>query len=141
MFYSFRCKIPGYPHDTYDIHSEEHRTLVNTSIPLKENDDGELEYDKCSYYVVNVSDVSAGRAGKRECDSWVYDKSIFKSTFTAEVGMILSEGKRKKNKDFIIFLCYCKTNSYCIIWVDRWAWCRAKPTKAAFHVHCCQKVQ
>ncbi|KAK3098565.1 hypothetical protein FSP39_020715 [Pinctada imbricata] len=97
-----RCRIPGYPGDSYSIQNNHHRELVNASIPLKDDTDGE-EYEKCHYYVINVSDVSAGRGEKRKCDEWVYDTAIFLSTFTAEVNLVCDRQLWTSNASMIFF--------------------------------------
>ena len=80
-----RCKIPGYPNDTYDIQSEYHRQLINLTIPMEENDDGDIVYRQCDYNVYNDSGGIPGHHYQEQCDSWVYDKSTYDSTFASQV--------------------------------------------------------
>ena len=80
-----RCRIPAYPDDTYAVQNENHSRLINASIPTTTGDNADLVYDKCSYYVINISDVTAGRGEKRNCDSWIYERTVYHSTFTDQV--------------------------------------------------------
>ena len=82
IFYC-RCKIPGYGNDTYDIHDVHHAWLVNQTIPITEDGD----YSPCTVYDVTVYDdrISHANGSQRNCDEWVYDKSIFRETLASKV--------------------------------------------------------
>ena len=58
---------------------------MKLAIPVTVNRDGETVYEKCVYNKRNYSDVVNGPVQKEECSAWVYDKSIYDSTFTSEV--------------------------------------------------------
>ena len=73
----FRCTLPGYPNDTFEIQNEYHESLVNSTIPNNKMD-GEDTYDTCLLYQ-NGTNVTT------KCDSWVYDTSVFGSTFVTKV--------------------------------------------------------
>ena len=78
-----RCKIPGYTNDTYDIQGLHHAWLVNQTIPMTADGD----YTKCTVYDVILYDdgLSAATRTQRDCDEWVYDKSVFTETLTSQV--------------------------------------------------------
>ena len=78
-YFNLRCKIPGYPNDTFALQSDYHKALVNQYIPPN-NDDDTLDYDKCHLYDVIGNDNTS-----YSCNEWVYDDSVFESTFTKEV--------------------------------------------------------
>ncbi|XP_064606001.1 organic cation transporter protein-like [Liolophura sinensis] len=87
----FRCSIPGLDNDTYEIQDENHQELVDAYIPVKLGKLGE-EYQSCSLYnhyntsVGNWSTV--GNLTQDACYDWVYDKSIFRTTVTEEMGLV-----------------------------------------------------
>lgn len=60
--------------------------LINKTIPP--DVDGELSYDQCDIYDVTISNDVINiptNATRKKCDRWVYDETVFKSTFTSEV--------------------------------------------------------
>lgn len=77
----FRCKIPGYDNDTYLEQNENHRQLINWSIPLPEDTHSVLKYDRC--HVIQRDESNVTRLVK--CSEWVYDRSVFEETFTSKV--------------------------------------------------------
>ena len=89
-----RCRIPSYPGDTYEIQNVNHSRLINATIPMTTDDNGDLVYDRCSYYVINMSVTNTTRGEKRRCKSWVYDKSEYLSTFTDQVWLQLSANEK-----------------------------------------------
>ena len=82
---SRRCKIPGYPNDTYAIQSVFHKHLVNITIPVKKAAYGGFMYDKCSYIITNTSNATNVSMGTAACNEWVYDTSVHDSTFASKV--------------------------------------------------------
>ena len=90
LFYSvrlfFRCKIPGLDNDTWNVKSSAHQALVNYYIPPSDK----YPYDRCHLYehgnvtVFSSSNVTMN-ASAVLCKEWVYDTSVFESTFTKEV--------------------------------------------------------
>ena len=83
-----RCKLPNLDNDTYSIQNEVHKLYVNISIPWATKETNHI-YSKCSMYKDSVSYDTRGyhpiSNGTAECDEWVYDKSVFRSTFTSQV--------------------------------------------------------
>jgi hypothetical protein len=75
----FRCKLLSYPNDTYEVQSEYHQHLINLTIPR--SDDETLDYDRCYMYVT----TGAGNSTKEKCNEWVYETTVFESTFTSKV--------------------------------------------------------
>ena len=72
--------------DTFLVQSDEHQMLINRTIPLGGDTD---EYDKCHVY--STEGVAYDQfnhpinASLVPCESWVYDRSVFRSTFTDKV--------------------------------------------------------
>ena len=87
----FRCKIPGYDNDTWDIHSEEQEELVKRYIPPSDT----YSYDRCHlYYYTNDSLLHSNgdvvlNASEIKCKEWVYDTSVFQTTFTKKVSIYI----------------------------------------------------
>ncbi|KAJ8315872.1 hypothetical protein KUTeg_008022 [Tegillarca granosa] len=71
----------GLDNDTYAVQSDYHQYLINLTIPP--SDDETKTYDQCHMYNINISDSSTFQNRDIiQCRSWVYDRSIFLSTFT-----------------------------------------------------------
>ena len=87
----FRCALPNYPNDTYEIQSEYHQHLINLTIP--ENEEKDVDYDQCH---VNINGT------KTKCSKWVYSTEIYKSTFTSEVSLIYNIYFHTKHIQFLI---------------------------------------
>ena len=74
---------------------------VNRSIPTKT--DGQIVmYSECHVYSNEVGgayDIIGGNrpinSSQEECNEWVYDQSVFRSTFTAQVNVLI-RGKRAR---------------------------------------------
>ena len=83
----FRCAIPGWPGDTYEVQSSEHQDAINTTIPV-ELVDGEPTFSSCLIFV-NLSaslEVNANMSYSTvACTDWVYDKSVFEFTAVSQV--------------------------------------------------------
>ena len=88
-FYHFRCAIPGFQNDSYEVQSEAHQQLINSSIPP--SSDGTGRYDKCHLHASQVSGNGANNMKVENnmtvipCNSWVYDTTIFRSTLASKV--------------------------------------------------------
>ncbi|XP_035829051.1 organic cation transporter protein [Aplysia californica] len=98
---AYRCEIPGYGKDSYEIQGPVHAEIVDMSIPLG-GDDSDGPYQECYVYTdVNVTaltharsenvsgqllvNVSSPDRGTRYCQKWVYDTSEFYSTMMTEL--------------------------------------------------------
>ncbi len=82
---SYRCAIPGYDNDTFNVQSESHARLINATIPYVTRD-GKIQLDRCHIYhdVANGTSEGANHTVVG-CQKWVYDKSVFESTVSTEV--------------------------------------------------------
>lgn len=89
MILPYRCAIPGLDNDTYNIQNDYHRTLVNHYIP--DPTEEKKKYDECHLYSFDPNTSIFNNkshpinATTFKCDKWVYDDSIFKSTFSSKV--------------------------------------------------------
>ena len=87
VMFPCRCKLP-WNNDTFSIQNEVHELYVNRSIPWATKDPNHV-YSQCSLYKDSVSYDTTGHHpinnSTVECDEWVYDKSVFKTTFTSQV--------------------------------------------------------
>ncbi|KAK7491564.1 hypothetical protein BaRGS_00017203, partial [Batillaria attramentaria] len=77
---SHRCKIPGYPNDTYEIQNDYHRSLINRTIPLQS--DG--SYAECSIYSSGGEEPPESTHNRTEtsCSEWlnlVCENKIYRS--------------------------------------------------------------
>ena len=80
--------------------NDEHRAAINRSIPWEKDDDDDV-YSSCNLYRTDINTTfSAGNVpintSTMECDSWVYDESVFESTFITKVCLL----------DFIWFILF-----------------------------------
>ena len=79
----YRCAVPGYPNDTYNILGEHHRALVEAAMGS--------DRDCKIYSGFNISDPpSYGNESSEynrteKCHRWVYGKSEFSSSINTEV--------------------------------------------------------
>ncbi|XP_048258453.1 organic cation transporter protein-like [Haliotis rufescens] len=80
-----RCAVPGLSNDTYAIQGDNHRRLVNLTIPIKDG-----AYSKCDVYTDDVTDLAkrADNSSQSQCGEWVYDKSMFTSTITEDLNLV-----------------------------------------------------
>ncbi|KAJ8315875.1 LOW QUALITY PROTEIN: hypothetical protein KUTeg_008025 [Tegillarca granosa] len=97
-----RCAIPGLDNDTYAIQNDYHRYLINLTIPQSE--DETTTYEQCHVYNINISDSSTFQnPNKIQCTSWVYDRSIFKSTFTEKINLVCDDKLKTTHIQMIYF--------------------------------------
>ncbi|KAJ8316720.1 hypothetical protein KUTeg_005730 [Tegillarca granosa] len=93
------CVIPGYDNDTYTTQSVYHENLINNYIPP--HVEKKKDYDECHLFSFNSSDVTFDNMSRPinasliKCTSWVYDDSIFKSTFTAEQNIVCEQSYKQ----------------------------------------------
>ena len=84
-----RCKIPALSNDTYEVQGEGHQILINHSIPWKKVED-DWSLSQCDVYTIDNETTfnewsQPLNVSKTSCGQWVYDKSVFKSTFITKV--------------------------------------------------------
>lgn len=89
-----RCKLTDWDNDTYAIQGDLHQFYINQSIPTK-IDGQNVIYSECHAYANKaggVYDVINGNqpinSTEEECNEWVYDKSVFHTTFTAQTDLV-----------------------------------------------------
>jgi len=85
-----RCKVGQLDNDSYSVQGTWHSILINQSIPWADGDDDTKTYDDCQIYSTNPNTsynpmYMPINASKVDCDMWVYDQSVFKSTFITKV--------------------------------------------------------
>ena len=85
-----RCKIPSLKNDTYKRQGDWHTVLINQSIPWVKKDD-EWSLSSCERYIIGNETVfdwlsHPVNVSQKSCGRWVYDKSVFQSTFITKVG-------------------------------------------------------
>ena len=81
----FRCKLPGYDNDTFQIQSEHHRQLVDHFIPPSGENTLRNVYDSCNLKLYNGSNESSLIA----CNEWVYSKEFFDETVMSRVRKVV----------------------------------------------------
>ena len=84
-----RCRIPALSNDTYERQGDGHQTLINHSIPWKKTED-EWSLSQCDVYTIDNETTynewsQPLNVSKTSCGQWVYDKSVFQSTFITKV--------------------------------------------------------
>ena len=81
----YRCAIPGYDNDTFEVQNEAHQQLINTTIPVSEDEPG--KYDQC--HTMDANSLQYGdtifNSKITKCSSWVYDTSSYTKTIGIEV--------------------------------------------------------
>nr|XP_022333445.1 organic cation transporter protein-like [Crassostrea virginica] len=73
--HSHRCKIPNLDNDTYASQSQQHKDLINATIPILP--DG--SYDGCKIIVNGTLET---------CSEWVYDQSVFTRTVNSQFDLV-----------------------------------------------------
>ncbi|KAJ8315874.1 hypothetical protein KUTeg_008024 [Tegillarca granosa] len=97
-----RCAIPGYDNDTYEVQNAYHQYIVNLTIP--KSTDETKEYDQCMRYDGNTSEPDTfENATKVKCSSWVYDKTIYIATFTAQENLVCDDRLKTSHAQMIFF--------------------------------------
>ncbi|XP_061177652.1 organic cation transporter protein-like [Saccostrea echinata] len=97
-----RCKILSYPNDTYEIQSSYHQDLINLTIP--KSDDETLDYSQCYMYVRNdAGNSNSANFTKEKCTEWVYETSVFKSTFTSKMNLVCDDALLTSHAKMIFY--------------------------------------
>lgn len=101
-----RCKIPSISEDTFALQGAWHEKAVNQSIPWVEKDN-EWQYSSCDIYIITENttfdNLSAPvNAKKKSCKDWVYDKSVFHSTFITKENLICGKEFARANANMIL---------------------------------------
>ncbi|XP_023932335.1 organic cation transporter protein isoform X2 [Lingula anatina] len=91
-----RCSPPALLNDTFLFQNPWHEALVNQTIPINDKDGG---YDKCSYY----RQTDDGNTTEAECDTWVYDTSVFSKTFPMDFQLVCKDSSKVRSIQ-VIFL-------------------------------------
>lgn len=98
-----RCKLPGYSNDTFAVQSSYHQSLINRTIP--DSDNSLHKYNQCYMYRYNnISSVYDG--GNRtlvKCIEWVYDKSVFKETFTSKNNLVCDDKLKTSHAQMVFY--------------------------------------
>lgn len=93
-----RCAIPGWDNDTYAIQDDTHLAAINRTIPLAPSTEI-YKYDQCHYLKLDDD----GTEHREQCERWVYDKSIFKTSLGAELNMVCDQKILKSNAQMVNF--------------------------------------
>ncbi|XP_062581641.1 organic cation transporter protein-like [Saccostrea cucullata] len=97
-----RCKLPNYPNDTYLSQGPEHDDLIKAYIPTELDADNEMVNKKCKIFSIPV--LGNATTGIQEsCSSWVYDKSVYDSTFASEQDLICDKQLWASNAKMVFF--------------------------------------
>ncbi|XP_061193510.1 organic cation transporter protein-like isoform X2 [Saccostrea echinata] len=97
-----RCKLPNYPNDTYLSQGPAHDDLIKAYIPTELNADNDVVNKKCKILSIPVIDnVTTGI--EQSCSSWVYDKTVYDSTFPSEQDLICDKQLWASNAKMIFY--------------------------------------
>lgn len=111
---NYRCKIADYPDDTFGVKDPGHQRLVEMTIPR----DSMGDYEKCSFYSYqtnrtilkfNSSDLQENftigvNATLQKCSEWVYEKSVFKETYTSKHNLVCDDAILVSHSRMIFYL-------------------------------------
>lgn len=83
----FRCKLPGYANDTFQIQSDHHRQLVDYYIPPPGKNTLKNKYDSChlKHYFNNETSFVNKSSTLVTCNEWVYSTEYFDETLISRV--------------------------------------------------------
>ncbi|RMZ96378.1 organic cation transporter -like [Brachionus plicatilis] len=81
---SFRCKIPGFANDTYEIQNENHQSLIDKFIPFLSDKSFKGIYEGCTVKTF-MNSSSSNNFTINYCSEWVFSKEYFESTLVTEV--------------------------------------------------------
>ncbi|KAL8592829.1 hypothetical protein ACOMHN_045983 [Nucella lapillus] len=104
---SFRCAVPGLANDSYSWTDGGHEALLNVSIPWEE-EDGDWMRSSCDLYRNRNQSAPPGELlanrSTESCHSWVYDHSVFTSTFTEDEDLVCEKKGYHANADMIFMV-------------------------------------
>lgn len=94
-----RCAIPGMINDTYAIQSNEHFAILNQSLPW-DNDVGEEgDWSECQ---VRGNHDETGEEMLKECSSWVYEDTLYKSTIVKQFNLVCDKKMSRSHATMIL---------------------------------------
>ncbi|XP_048771493.2 organic cation transporter protein-like [Ostrea edulis] len=97
-----RCKILSYPNDTYEVQSAYHQHLINLTIPR--SDDETLDYSRCYMYTrTGAENSKPANSTEEKCNEWVYDTSVFESTFTSKMNLVCDDALLTSHAKMIFY--------------------------------------
>lgn len=111
---NYRCRIADYPEDAYGVRDQGHQRLVEMTIPR----DSSGEFEKCSFYsyktnrtifMFNSSDLQENftigvNASLQKCSEWVYEKSVFKETYTSKHNLVCDDAILVSHSRMVFYL-------------------------------------
>ncbi|XP_076438007.1 organic cation transporter protein-like [Babylonia areolata] len=119
-----RCQIPGWQGDTYAIQNEEHRLVVNQTIPMEHSDDS--SYSQCSIFTrgnhSTVTNHSEESRQLQDCHAWVYDTSVVETSVISQFDLVCDQQtfRAHLNMAFILgLLCGGVLIGYLCDWFGR----------------------
>ncbi|XP_064635698.1 organic cation transporter protein-like isoform X3 [Lineus longissimus] len=71
----YRCSVPGYANDTFEIQGDAHQALINASIP---------EGESCTTY----DTAQNGSLLQQKCSQWVYDDTFYSPSVISEFDIV-----------------------------------------------------
>ncbi|XP_076469494.1 organic cation transporter protein-like isoform X2 [Babylonia areolata] len=101
-----RCQIPGWQGDTYAIQNEEHRLVVNQTIPMEHSDDS--SYSQCSIFTrgnhSTVTNHSEESRQLQDCHAWVYDTSVVETSVISQFDLVCDRNVFRAHLNMCYFL-------------------------------------
>ncbi|XP_067674927.1 organic cation transporter protein-like [Haliotis asinina] len=84
-----RCAIPGLNNDTFQIQNEVHADLINRTIPLALDNQGDQTRSSCFIYSASPNASSRDvNTDTESCQKWKYDKSVYHSTVAQTMDLV-----------------------------------------------------
>ncbi|XP_076439518.1 organic cation transporter protein-like isoform X2 [Babylonia areolata] len=103
-----RCQIPGWQGDTYAIQNEEHRLVVNQTIPMEHSDDS--SYSQCSIFTrgnhSTVTNHSEESRQLQDCHAWVYDTSEVETSVISQFDLVCDRKSFRAHLNMVYLMGY-----------------------------------